>query len=191
MEGARKLNSVCGWARRRRWDVLLMKGKKPRDAGRQHWEGGRWWETGGRRLSVHADSAGGLSGAKHLPNKEPLVSHPHPHLKATVGFSGHRPPTPSLPLAYGHLQSFLTTVFYLSLCHVRRSSPERVRQRTVLPRESPRGWSTTLPQRRLSVPRCALAWRSIFVVLILEPPSSPCNKLCSALGRPSSDSMFR
>jgi len=147
---------------------------------------------GGARLSVHADSVEvSLSGVKHLPNKEPLASHLQLHLEAIVDLSGHRPPTPSLTLAYGHLQSFLTTVLYLSQYHVRRGSPgKRVRQRTVLPRESPRGWSTTVPQRRFSVPRCALAWRSIFVVLILEPPSSPC-KLCSAPGRSSSDSLFR
>ena len=73
------------------------------------------------RLPVKAES--GLGDVKHLPNKEPQGSHLHLHLEAIVGLSGHRPPTPSLPLAYGHLQSFLTTVFYLSITHVRRSSP--------------------------------------------------------------------
>ena len=116
------------------------------------------------------------SDVKHLPNEEPQVSHLHLHLEAIVGLSGHRPPIPSLPLAYGQLQSFLTTVLYLSLSYVRRSSPpRRVRQRTVLSRESSGGWSTALHQRRFSVPRCALTGGSIFVALILKPfCSSPC-----------------
>ena len=160
MGEARELNRVGRWARRE----VGCSADQGQQAGGQHWEERRWWES----ADVCRDIPTWLSGAKHLPNKEPVVSHSTSRREWASAATVRRPRVSLWPTGTYNLFQQLYFIYPFTMSEGAHQESGFVNGRCY-PEKAPEDGPPLYHNGDFRFQGAPLACRSIFVVLILEP----------------------